>query len=146
MTRQQLPPVSPSSPRTLAIALLFWSVVVVAIAANQPVRAAAADVTGGWVISLETSQGPAEPTLGLTQDGEKITGVYAGFYGDYPVSGTVKGREITFTFTMRPGEHPAVIHFSGDISADGQTMKGTADLAEMGPATWTAKRSRAGQK
>jgi hypothetical protein len=33
--------------------------------------------------------------------------------------------------------------FTGEIAQDGQTMKGTAVLGEMGDATWTAKREKA---
>ena len=30
--------------------------------------------------------------------------------------------------------------FQGEVSADAQSMKGTASLGEMGEATWSAKR------
>jgi hypothetical protein len=88
------------------------------------------------------SMGVGSPTLDVTQDGERISGVYASRYGDYPVTGTVRGRSIAFSFTMRPGDDPATISFTGEVSADGQTMNGRAHLDEMGEATWTAERSR----
>ena len=32
--------------------------------------------------------------------------------------------------------------FKGEVAADGQTMKGKADLGDLGEATWTAERPK----
>ena len=97
------------------------------------------DVSGAWVLTVEMSMGTATPTIDLTQDGEKISGIYVSRYGDYPVAGTVKGRRLTFSFTMR-ADDPVTITYTGEVSSDGRTIRGTANLGEMGEATWTARR------
>ncbi len=105
----------------------------------KPGTTAAPNVTGKWTMTLEMSMGTANPALELAQDGEKISGTYTGRYGAFPVQGTLKGLTIQFSFTMG-ADSPQVMSFAGDVAADGQSMKGTASLGEMGDATWTAKR------
>ncbi len=105
----------------------------------KPGKTAAPNVTGKWTMTLEMSMGTANPALELAQDGEKISGTYTGRYGAFPVQGTLKGLTIQFSFTMG-ADSPQVMSFAGDVAADGQSMKGTASLGEMGDATWTAKR------
>jgi len=100
----------------------------------------ALDVTGKWAMSLEMSVGTATPTLELALDAGKITGKYAGRYGEYPVTGTLKDKTIEFSFTMNADGDAMTITFRGDVAADGQSIKGTASMAEMGDARWTATR------
>ena len=80
--------------------------------------------------------------MDLKQDGEKITGTYTGRYGSFELKGTLKGRALEFTFTMNAEGTPTPMTFTGEVAADGQTMKGKATLGEMGEATWTAERPK----
>ena len=121
------------------------TVVAVALALGASIGArqnrSAIDVSGPWALTIDMSVGTASPTVDFKQDGEKLTGVYAGRYGDYPVSGTLKGKVISFSFTMRSADDPVVMTFTGEVASDGRTMKGKADMAEMGDADWTAERA-----
>jgi hypothetical protein len=94
-------------------------------------------------MTLEMSMGTGTPTLDLKQDGEKLTGTYTGRYGTFDLQGSVKERAIQFSFTMSAEGQSVTMSFTGEIAQDGQTMKGTAVLGEMGDATWTAKREKA---
>jgi hypothetical protein len=105
----------------------------------KPDKTAAPDVTGKWMMTVDTSMGTGNPDLELIQAGEKITGTYTGRYGALSLQGTLKGLTIQFFFTMG-AEAPQIISFAGEVAADGQSMKGTASLGEMGDATWSAKR------
>jgi hypothetical protein len=101
----------------------------------------AVSVTGKWAMTLEMSLGTGTPTLNLTQDGEKIAGTYTGNYGTFDLTGTLKDRAIHFGFTMSAMGTDVYLDFAGEVAADGQTMKGSANLGEeLGDATWTAKR------
>jgi hypothetical protein len=103
----------------------------------------APNVAGNWVMTLEMPMGTGNPTLVLKQDGEKITGSYTGRYGTFALEGTIKERTIVFTFTMTAEGESVPMTFTGEVAADGQTMKGKASLGEMGEATWSAKRDKA---
>jgi hypothetical protein len=100
------------------------------------------DVTGKWTITMEMSMGTATPALDLKQDGETVSGTYTGRYGTYELHGTLKDRAIKFSFVMGSADQSVTMTFAGEVAADGQTMKGTADLGEMGEAAWSAKRDR----
>ena len=84
--------------------------------------------------------GTATPALDLKQDGETISGTYTGRYGTYELHGTLKDRAIRFSFVMGSADQSVTMSFTGEVTADGQTMKGSADLGEMGEAAWSAKR------
>ena len=101
---------------------------------------AAIDVTGKWTMTMEMSMGTATPALDLKQDGETISGTYTGRYGTYELHGTLKDRAIRFSFVMGSADQSVTMSFAGEVAADGETMKGTADLGEMGEAAWSAKR------
>ena len=98
-------------------------------------------VTGKWNVTLEMQSGTASPTLTLTQEGEKLTGLYEGRYGKFPLNGTVKARKVEFTFKMNAEGTDVVMTYSGEVAADFMTMKGVAQLDQMGEANWTARRA-----
>jgi len=112
---------------------------------QKPEKKPAINVTGNWTMTLEMSMGTANPSLVLKQDGEKLTGTYTGRYGTFDLLGSVKERAIQFTFNMTAEGQTVTMAFVGDIAEDGQTMKGNAQLDEMGEATWSAKKEKEGK-
>ena len=107
-----------------------------------PTPAPATTVTGKWTVTLEMQVGTATPTLELVQEAEKITGTYEGRYGKFPLKGTLKKNAIEFSFSMTAEGTEVVMSYRGEVAADFQSMKGSADLDAMGEATWFAKRSK----
>ena len=100
------------------------------------------DVTGKWSMTLEMSMGTGTPVLDLKQDGEKISGTYTGRYGTFDLEGKIKEQAIEFWFTMTAEGQSVSMSFTGEVAADGQTMKGQATLGELGDATWSAKKEK----
>jgi hypothetical protein len=99
-------------------------------------------LTGKWAMALNMSMGQSSPLLTLKQDGEKITGTYQGRYGTFPLEGTLKGRAIAFGLTMTVESEKVEMSFTGEVAADGQSMRGEADLGQAGDGSWTATRER----
>jgi hypothetical protein len=114
-----------------------------AAAAAKPAEAAAAapsaNISGAWAFQVESSAGSGSPTFTFKQEGEKLTGQYKGAFGEAPVAGTVKENKIEFTLKVDAQGQALTIKYAGTIEKDG-TMKGTAELGELGSATWTAKK------
>jgi hypothetical protein len=110
----------------------------------QPDKKAAPSVAGKWIMTLEMSMGTATPSLDLKQDGAKVTGTYTGRYGTFALEGSLTDHTIAFSFTMEAEGQSVTMAFQGEVSADAQSMRGTATLGEMGEATWTAKRPQSG--
>src|SRR5258708_325379 len=77
--------------------------------------AAAVDVTGKWDFAVETSAGSGAPKFEFKQDGEKLTGSYSGQLGEAKLTGTVKGNDITFKFSIELGD----VVYTGKVLDDG---------------------------
>jgi hypothetical protein len=98
----------------------------------------AADVTGNWNASVETDAGSGTPKFVFKQSGETLTGSYAGQLGEAPITGTVKGDDIEFSFKVSPQGDAVTIKYKGKIS--GNQIKGTCDLGGLGSGTFTASK------
>ena len=114
------------------------TVVVFAIALLVPARlgAQAATVTGEWNFTVTTDQGSGTPTITFKQDGEKLTGKYAGQLGNADLTGTLKGAAIHFTFTLDVQGQQAPVTYDGTVEKN--TMKGKMDIGGMVNGTFTA--------
>lgn len=128
--------------RRAGAALTIVGFAVAGMAAQAPTKPApVSTLTGKWTMTLEMQMGTATPTLELVQQGEKITGVYAGRYGKFPLNGVLKGRQLQFTFTMSADGTDVVMSFAAEVAEDFQSMKGEADMGGAGEATFYARRA-----
>lgn len=100
--------------------------------------AAAADLSGTWVLSVESPQGTSSPTMTLNQDGDKVTGTYTGSIGSSDISGTVEGDKFTLTANLSMQGQEIPLTYTG--TQNGDNMSGNLDLAGMGAAEFTGAR------
>lgn len=121
-----------------AIGVILAVVVAMAVSAV----AQGLNVTGKWTFDVQTGQGGGQPTVTFKQDGEKLTGTYTGRYGTFPFKGTLKAREIEFSFQMDTDGGQTTMSFIGEVAADAQMMKGTGTIEGLGDVTWSAKRDK----
>jgi hypothetical protein len=98
----------------------------------------AANITGVWDFTVETAQGSGSPVFTFKQDGETLTGTYKGQFGEAPLTGTVKGRDVKFAIKVNAQGQEFNVTYTGTV--DGNSMKGKAALGELGEATFTAKK------
>lgn len=101
--------------------------------------AADANVTGEWDMSVETQAGTGTPHFSLKQDGGKLTGTYKGMLGEAPVTGTVKGNDVTISFEVNAQGTDLAVSYTGTV--DGATMKGSVKLGDLGEGTFTGKKA-----
>jgi hypothetical protein len=116
----------------------FLSVAVLSLGLlnSAPLFAQANNVTGEWAFNVTTDQGGGTPTITLKQDGEKLTGKYVGQLGTADLTGTVKGNDIKFTFTLDVQGQQAPVNYEGTVEKN--TMKGKLDIGGMVNGTFTA--------
>lgn len=107
-----------------------------ALLAPAHLSAQGANVTGEWAFTVQTDQGGGTPTITFKQDGEKLTGKYNGQLGAADLTGTVKGNDITFNFTIDLQGQSAPVTYTGTVEKN--TMKGTMDIGGMVNGTFTA--------
>jgi len=108
------------------------------LSAGRGTAQAKVDVTGKWAFNVETSAGAGAPTFTFKQDGEKLTGHYTGTFGEADLTGTVKGADITFSFTVDAQGNALKETYTGTVDKD--TMKGKLVIEGLGEGTFTAKK------
>ena len=97
------------------------------------------DVTGTWAFTVESAAGTGMPTVTLKQDGEKLTGHYSGQLGEADLTGTVKGQDVAFKFTVDAQGNNLECTYTGTVEGkDG--MKGKVNIAGLADGTFTAKK------
>ena len=106
----------------------------------QKTPAPAPSIVGKWAATLEAETITATPALEFFQQGDKRTGTYESTrYGKFPFTWTLKGTALEFAFTMSVEGTDVQMAFKGEVAPDFKLIKGTAELAGLGSATWTAK-------
>ena len=111
-------------------------VVALALLVSSQVLAQANNVTGEWAFNVTTDQGGGTPAITFKQDGDKLTGKYAGQLGSADLTGTLKGDAIHFTFTLDVQGQQAPVTYDGTVEKN--TMKGKLDIGGMVTGTFTA--------
>lgn len=128
--------------KQILIAVLLATLPAAGAAAAQPPpppsqEKPAPTMTGTWILEVHHSAGVSTPTVTITQTGEKLAGKYVGSYGESVLTGSIKGAD--FTFTVEIGtEQKVTVVYSGTL--DGNAVKGSVTLGEMGEGTFTGKR------
>ena len=102
-------------------------------------QAAKTDVTGKWAFNVETGAGSGTPTITLKQDGDKLTGHYSGQLGEADLTGTIKGADFTFKFTVDAQGNMLDVTYTGTAESK-DALKGKLSIAGLADGTFTAKR------
>jgi len=102
-------------------------------------QAAKIDVTGKWLFTVDTTAGSGTPTITLQQQGEALTGHYSGQLGEADLTGSVKGQEIAFVFSVDAQGVKLNCTYTGSIESK-DSLKGKVDISGLGNGTFTAKR------
>ena len=102
-------------------------------------QATKVDVTGKWLFAVETAAGSGTPTMTFKQEGEKLTGHYTGQLGEADLTGTVKGQDVSFKFSVDAQGTLLDFVYTGTVESK-DAMKGKVSIVGLGDGTFTAKR------
>jgi hypothetical protein len=109
-------------------------------AKDQP--AAKTDLTGTWNVSVELPNMTATPSLVLKQDGEKLSGDYVSAqYGKYTITGTVKGADVNFWFSMNVEGSAINVTYTATVAKDG-SLTGSVNYGDMMSGTFVASKKK----
>lgn len=121
--------------RALFVGCVFTMVLMFAACATAPApQPGAGPLAGTWLLNVQTPMGSGTPKFVLTQDGEQVSGSYAGAFGEAPVTGVVTGD----TFELQFVSMGSTMIYKGTI--DGNAIEGTVDLGGQSEGTFTGKR------
>jgi hypothetical protein len=96
-------------------------------------------VTGDWDVSITSPQGTNSLKVTLTQDGDKVKGVFKTQMGELPFEGTINGNDLKFNYTLPFQGQMIDITMNGKV--EGESITGTANFGGMAEGQWTAKRA-----
>jgi hypothetical protein len=113
------------------------AVAVLAMVAAGAAQEKPASVAGKWEMTWEGPRGPQTSTLTLEQNGADLKGTMSGRRGDTPITGKVKGKEVTIVVERETPQGKFTQEFKGTV--DGASMKGTMAMRDN-TIRWTAKK------
>lgn len=117
--------------KKLALAVLFLAL--------GSVSALAADFSGKWTGDVETPRGTQTLNFDFKVDGSALTGTVTTQRGTTDISnGKVDGDNISFDQVVNFNGNEFKITYTG--KADGETIKFTRQVGEMGSSEFVAKR------
>ncbi len=103
--------------------------------------AQAQSVAGEWDGLMNTPGGARPMKIVFKQEGEKLTGVVKREAGDAPLTGTIKGNKVEFSYTVNYGGNALVLTMTTTVT--GNEMKGTVSFGGQAEEEFTAKRAAA---
>jgi hypothetical protein len=92
------------------------------------VAAAGSNANGTWTLNINSPQGEIVSTLTLRQEGSALSGEIKSQLGTSPITGSIKGNEITFDYKVNFQGQDLPITATGKI--DGASVSG--QMSAMG--------------
>jgi hypothetical protein len=122
--------------------VVFVAVLLGACASTPPTpsgsQAAAADLSGSWVLTTESRMGTQDAQMTVRQTGSALAGTITGQAGSVDYTGSHNGGAVAFDFTINVQGTDLKLDYIGTV--EGDTMKGKAVFGQFGEGTFTAKR------
>ena len=98
-------------------------------------------VAGVWNASVTTPNGGGKPTLTFAVKGDSVTGTVKRPTGEVvPLRGTIKGSDLTYTYTITNDGQSVPVTVKAKIVGD--SLSGTMDFAGAMTGQITAKRAK----
>jgi len=107
---------------------------------GSPSQATAQDVdlTGDWVLTVESPNGTGERQVTFIQDGTELSGEIASSRAAGPLSGTIEGAEVAFVAMVMMESGPFEITYTGTVTGD--EMEGAVAFGSYGSGTFKGHR------
>jgi|WetSurMetagenome_2_1015567.scaffolds.fasta_scaffold1025645_1 hypothetical protein len=112
-----------------------------AVFAQAPAPQKTPDVSGVWLVTMQSPQGEMTQEATFTQDKEALKVSMTSPMGtDMKGEGTIKGQELQWTLTISTPNGDFALGFKAKL--DGETMTGEVQMGDFGNSTFTAKKKK----
>ncbi len=125
-------PLNGAAPK--AILLLAFA----AIGFPDQIEAQAVELSGAWVLTVESPNGTGERQVTFIQDGDALSGEISSSRATGLLIGTVDGDEVTFVATVMMDSGAFDITYRATVTGD--EMTGTVDFGSYGRGTFTGRK------
>ncbi len=126
-----------------ALFSLLATVAVAAPATAQDPEPPAADLTGAWVLTVESPNGTGTRDVEFAQDGNELTGTIASTMAVGDLAGTIEGAAVRFVAVVAMDTGDFQITYQATVK-DGALVEGTVDFGDYGSGTFTGRRKESG--
>jgi hypothetical protein len=116
--------------------VLFLAIALVAL----PAAVRAQSIAGEWDASMSTPGGAQSFKIIFKVDSTKLTGTVKRTRGDVPLEGTVKGKDVTFSYTIDYNGNSLTLSVAAVVTGD--TMKGTISFGGQAEDEFQATRAK----
>ena len=103
---------------------------------------AQSSITGDWVVTIDTPQGPQTIDATMKQAGEELTGTIVSPMGSVDFKGKMINDTLDIAYTLDVQGNAIEMKMTGKLAGD--TITGNLTLVPLGEVPWTAKRKAAG--
>ena len=97
-------------------------------------------IAGEWDAEMTTPGGVRSFKIVFQVEGEKLTGTVKRASGDVPLTGTIRGDTVRFSYAVLYNDNALELTMVAVVSGD--TMKGTVDFAGAGQDQFSARRAK----
>jgi len=106
--------------------------------AALPAEAAAQSIAGEWDASMNTPGGVRTFRIVFAVKGDKVTGTVKRQAGDVPLTGTIKGDTLRFSYTIAYNDNALVLTVIAAVRGD--SLQGIVDFGGAAQDDFSAKR------
>ena len=123
------------------IALAAILALAVPVLAQAPAPQKTPDVSGVWLVTMQSPQGEMTQEATFTQDKEALKISMTSPMGtDMKGEGTIKGQELQWNLTISTPNGEFTLGFKAKL--DGDAMTGDVQMGDFGSSTFTAKKKK----
>jgi len=125
----------------IALAAVLALAVPILAQAPAPAPQKTPDVSGVWLVTLQSPQGEMTQEATFTQEKEALKVSMTSPMGtDMKGEGTIKGQELQWTLTISTPNGEFALGFKAKL--DGEAMTGDVQMGDFGSSTFTAKKKK----
>jgi hypothetical protein len=118
--------------------MFLWSLMLGAVLTSKSAPAPAS-IAGEWDATMSTPGGVRNFKIVFRVAGDTVTGTVKRTMGDVPLTGTIKGSDLKFSYTVDYNGNPLTLTMTATVTGD--SMKGTVDFGGMQQDDFSAKRA-----
>ena len=106
-----------------------------------PASGQVANVSGSWELQMAWPEDTSTGSCTFKQEGDTFTGTCGSATERFPVTGRVERNRVSWQVNVTQDGSTSRMEFSGELDAQGATIRGTCSIVSANSGTFTMKRT-----